>query len=183
MSNITFRENGLPHRVYSLGQTEFEKLTNSEVSELMGIENQRHVWNARNTVSLKTGWKLGDDSGERKPRQAGDKPARKAGSLPMVFEGFLLGQDIEELSPESILDFVKMDTPAWNRFIRRMENADEVHVRSFEKWLGHGATMSRQADFLANARKNEMEGKMEKILSIIGEDVELADLLLKTLAG
>jgi hypothetical protein len=178
-----FRENGLPFRVHALGQVEFEKLSNSEVAELFGVSNQGQVWNSRKAVSDKTGWKLGDGDGERKVRQAGDKPSRKTGSLPMVFEGFLLGQDIEEINPESILEFVKMDTPGWNRFVRRMESADEVHVRSFERWLGHGATMSRQAEFLTNARKNELEGKMEKIMAIIGEDTELASLLIKTLAG
>jgi hypothetical protein len=180
---MNFRENGLPSKIFALGQSEFESLTNSEVAQMMGVENQGQVWNARNAVSLKTGWKLGDGDGERKVRQAGDKPARKAGSLPMVFEGFLLGQDIEELTQENILEFVKMDTPGWNRFVRRMESADEVHVRSFERWLGHGATVSRHSDFLTSARKSELETKIEKIIAIIGDDLELAQLVIKTLAG
>jgi hypothetical protein len=179
---MNFRENGLPHRIYSLGKETFESLTNSEVAENFGIENAGQVWNARNAVAEKTGWTMKGDDGERKPRQSGDKP-RKSGSLPMVFEGFLLGQDIEELNPESVLDFVKMDTPSWNRFVRRMENADEIHVRSFERWLGHGATVSRHSDFLTNARKSELEAKMEKIIAIIGDDTELAQLVIKTLAG
>jgi len=181
-----FRAESLPARIFSLGREKFEALGNKEISELVGMDHQGTVSGARIAVSKKTGWimkgelapRTADDSN---PRQHGDKPARKVGSLPMVFEGFLLGQDIEELTQEHILDFVKMDTPGWNRFVRRMENADDSHVRSFERWLGHGATMSRQSEFLATARKCEIESKMEKIMAIIGEDTELANLLIKTL--
>jgi hypothetical protein len=177
MSNITFRENGLPHRVYSLGQTEFEKLTNSEVSELMGIENQGQVWNARNAVSLKTGWKLGDDSGERKPRQSsGDKPRKLKGSLPLKLAGFIESQlDCEEgeVTPESALTVVIEDSVAWNKLIRRMNDADPDLVNSFELWLDHAATVSRTVEFDANRERARMEATRAKIEALARQILEL----------
>jgi hypothetical protein len=185
--NANFREGGLPSKIFALGQSEFERLTNSEVSELFGVENTGQVWNARNAVALKTGWKLGDDSGERKPRQSsGDKPRKLKGSLPLKLAGFIESQlDCEEgeVTPESALTVVIEDSVAWNKLIRRMNDASPEAIESFELWLGHGATVSRHSDFVRGARVSEMESKMTNILDIIGSDTELAALLLATLTA
>jgi hypothetical protein len=177
MSTINFRENGLPAKIYALGQSEFERLTNSEVAELFGVENQGQVWNARNAVSLKTGWKLNDgDNGERKVRQSGDKPRKLRGSLPLKLSGFIESQldlDEDQVTPESALTVVLEDSVAWNKLIRRMNDSDPDLIASFELWIGHGATVSRQDQFIANQERAILKATRAKIESLARQILEL----------
>jgi hypothetical protein len=177
---MNFRENGLPFRIHALGQSEFESLTNSEVAEMLGVENQGQVWNARNAVSLKTGWKLGDGDGERKVRQAGDKPRKLRGSLPLKIQGYLEAtcEEVPEVwEPEQVLEVVLDDSAGWNRLIRRLADADPAIIESFELWLDHAATVSRTVEFEASRERARLEATRAKIEALARQILELDDSL------
>jgi len=175
--NASFRENGLPAKVFALGQTEFEKLTNSEVAEMFGIENQGQVWNSRKAVSDKTGWKLNDGDGERKSRQSGEpKPRKLRGSLPLKLSGFIESQldlDEDQVTPELALMVVLEDSVAWNKLVRRMNDASPEAIESFELWLGHAATVSRTSEFEASRERAKIEATRAKIEALARQILEL----------
>jgi hypothetical protein len=172
-----FRENGLPFRVHALGQAEFEKLSNSEVAELFGVSNQGQVWNSRKAVSDKTGWKLNDgEGGERKVRQAGDKPRKLKGSLPLKIQGYLEAtcEEVpESWEPQQVLEVVLDDSAGWNRLIRRLNDADPAIIESFELWLDHAATVSRTVEFEAARERARLEATRAKIEALARQILEL----------
>jgi len=156
-------------KIFLLGKETFEKSSNKEIAAMVNCDNQGIVSRERKAVADKTGWSMpvgrapaapADDwSGfgskiARPAQQPAAKPRKQAGSLPSKIEGFLCGI-VEEVpyvwEPCHVVSVIEEDSVAWNRFIRRMADLDESMVESFERWLGRGATMSRQASFDAVA--------------------------------
>lgn len=168
-NTIQFRAGTWLEKIYMLGKDVFENKSNKEIASLIGCDNPGRVSQDRKTVAEKTGWSMpvgrapaapADDwSGfgskiARPAQQPAAKPRKQAGSLPSKIEGFLCGI-VEEVpyvwEPCHVVSVIEEDSVAWNRFIRRMADLDESMVESFERWLGRGATMSRQASFDAVA--------------------------------
>lgn len=155
-----FRAGTWSERIYKLGQATFEKSSNKEIADMIGCDNQGIVSRERKTVSQKTGWIMAVGRSQattttaQPAQQPVSKPRKQAGSLPVKIQGFLEGtmDDVpESWFPEHVFPVIDEDSVSWNRFIRRMVDLDSVIVESFEKWLGRGATMSRQASFDAAA--------------------------------
>ncbi len=153
-----FREGSLSHRIFMLGQDVFEKSGNKEIAVLVACENQGQVSNERGNVARKTGWKLvGRETvpaATATTAPAAPKARKPAGSLPAKIEGFLVGlvDDVPDVwEPVHVYPIIESDEVSWNRFIRRMADLDSAMVESFERWLGRGATLSRQSDFDAVA--------------------------------
>ncbi len=141
-------------KIHKLGQEVFEKSSNKDVAALVGCDNHGIVSRERNAVADKTGWNMpvGRQAAQdtnTAPVQAA-KPRKQAGSLPSKIEGFLVGlvDDVpESWLPEHVYPVIDEDSVGWNRFVRRMADLDEAMVDSFERWLGRGATLSRQDAF------------------------------------
>ncbi len=150
-----FRQGTWSEKIYLLGQDVFEKSSNKDVARMIGCSNEGIVSRERKTVAEKTGWNMPvgrQAAQETTTAQPSQQPAAKPrkGSLPEKIEGFLVGlldEVPETLTPEHVVPVIEADEVSWNRFIRRMADLDEAMVESFERWLGRGATLSRQGAF------------------------------------
>lgn len=136
---------------------------------MVNCDNQGIVSRERKAVADKTGWAMpvgrapaapADDwSGfgskiAQPAKQPVSKPRKQAGSLPAKVEGFLVGlvDDVPDVwEPSHVYQIIEADEVSWNRFIRRMADLDNGMIESFERWLGRGATLSRQDEFDAAA--------------------------------
>ena len=142
---------------------------------MVNCDNQGIVSRERKAVADKTGWAMqvgrapaapvapaapADDwSGcgskiAQPAKQPVSKPRKQAGSLPAKVEGFLVGlvDDVPDVwEPSHVYQIIEADEVSWNRFIRRMADLDNGMIESFERWLGRGATLSRQDEFEAAA--------------------------------
>ena len=162
-------------KIFLLGKETFEKSSNKEIAAMVNCDNQGIVSRERKAVADKTGWAMqvgrapaapvapaapADDwSGfgskiAQPAKQPVSKPRKQAGSLPAKVEGFLVGlvdyvPDVWE--PSHVYQIIEADEVSWNRFIRRMADLDNGMIESFERWLGRGATLSRQDEFDAAA--------------------------------
>jgi hypothetical protein len=158
-------------KIFLLGKETFEKSSNKEIAAMVNCDNQGIVSRERKAVADKTGWAMqvgrapaapvapaapADDwSGfgskiAQPAKQPVSKPRKQAGSLPEKVEGFLVGlvDDVPDVwEPSHIYQIIEADEVSWNRFIRRMADLDNGMIESLERWLGRGATMSRQAAF------------------------------------
>ncbi len=155
--NDQFKADTWAGKIFSLGKTVFERSSNKEVADLVGCANHGIVSRERKTVADKTGWSMpvgrqsSQDTTTAKPsQQPAAKPRKQTGSLPSKIEGFLVGL-VDEVpdtwEPSNVYPIIDDDSVGWNRFIRRMADLDHGMVESFEKWLGRGATISRQGAF------------------------------------
>lgn len=180
MSN--FREGSWASKIFLLGQETFEKSGNKEVAGLIGCDNAGQVSNERAKVARETGWKLiGRETAPAAATAAptapaAPKPRKPAGSLPAKIEGFLVGlvDDVPETwAPEHVVPVIEADEVSWNRFVRRLADLDESMIASFEKWLGRGATLSRQADFDAVSAMAEKWDRKARAESLSAELVAL----------
>lgn len=152
--NAQFKAGTWASKIFLLGKETFEKSSNKDVAALIGCDNQGIVSRERKTVTEKTGWNMpvGRAQATATTAQPSQQPAAKPrkGSLPAKIEGFLVGlldEVPETLTPEHVVPVIEADEVSWNRFIRRMADLDEAMVESFERWLGRGATLSRQCAF------------------------------------
>ncbi len=155
--NVQFKTDTWAGKIFSLGKTVFERSSNKEVADLVGCSNHGIVSRERKTVADKTGWSMpvgrqsSQDTTTAKPsQQPAAKPRKQTGSLPSKIEGFLVGMvdDVPDVwEPSHVYPIIDADEVSWNRFIRRMADLDASMVESFERWLGRGATLSRQAAF------------------------------------
>lgn len=162
-------------KIFLLGKETFEKSSNKEIAAMVNCDNQGIVSRERKAVADKTGWAMqvgrapaapvapaapADDwSGfgskiAQPAKQPVSKPRKQAGSLPAKVEGFLVGlvDDVPDVwEPSHVYQIIEADEVSWNRFIRRMADLDNGMIESFERWLGRGATLSRQDEFEAAA--------------------------------
>lgn len=162
-------------KIFLLGKETFEKSSNKEIAAMVNCDNQGIVSRERKAVADKTGWAMqvgrapaapvapaapADDwSGfgskiAQPAQQPVSKPRKQAGSLPEKIEGFLVGlvDDVPDVwEPSHVYQIIEADEVSWNRFIRRMADLDNGMIESFERWLGRGATLSRQDEFDAAA--------------------------------
>ncbi len=148
-----FRPGTWAEKIYLLGKDVFESSSNRQIAEIVYCANQGIISRERRSVAEKTGWKLpsgrsaADSNADQDPTPAKRK---QAGSLPVKIQGFLEGT-LDEVPdawlPEHVYPVIDADEVSWNRFIRRMADLDPAMVESFEKWLGRGATLSRQCAF------------------------------------
>jgi len=162
-------------KIFLLGKETFEKSSNKEIAAMVNCDNQGIVSRERKAVADKTGWAMqvgrapaapvapaapADDwSGcgskiAQPAKQPVSKPRKQAGSLPAKIEGFLVGlvDDVPDVwEPVHVYPVIDADDVSWNRFVRRMVDLDESMIASFERWLGRGATLSRQESFDAVA--------------------------------
>ncbi len=152
--NSQFKPDTWAGKIYSLGQKVFENSSNKEIAALVNCDNHGIVSRERKTVSDKTGWTMpvgrqsAQETNTAQPIQSA-KP-RKSGSLPEKIQGYLVSavDEIPETwKPENVFPVIDEDSVAWNRFIRRLHDIDSAMIESFEKWLGRGATLSRQGEF------------------------------------
>lgn len=152
-------------KIFLLGKETFEKSSNKEIAAMVNCDNQGIVSRERKAVADKTGWAMpvgrapaapADDwSGfgskiARPAQQPAAKPRKQAGSLPVKIQGFLEGtfDEVPEVwEPCHVIPVIEEDSVSWNRFVRRMADLDSAMVDSFERWLGRGATLSRQCAF------------------------------------
>ena len=179
--NDQFKPDTWEGKIFSLGKDVFEKSSNKEVSDLVGCANQGIVSRERKAVADKTGWSMlgraqATTTTAQPAQQPATKPRKQAGSLPSKIEGFLCGI-VEEVpyvwEPCHVVSVIEEDSVAWNRFIRRMADLDESMVESFERWLGRGATMSRQASFDAVAEAAARWDRKARAESLARELLEL----------
>lgn len=179
--NDQFKPDTWAGKIFSLGKDVFEKSSNKEVSDLVGCANQGIVSRERKAVADKTGWSMlgraqATTTTAQPAQQPATKPRKQAGSLPSKIEGFLCGI-VEEVpyvwEPCHVVSVIEEDSVAWNRFIRRMADLDESMVESFERWLGRGATMSRQASFDAVAEAAARWDRKARAESLARELLEL----------
>lgn len=179
--NAQFKPDTWAGKIFSLGKDVFEKSSNKEVSDLVGCANQGIVSRERKAVADKTGWSMlgraqATTTTAQPAQQPATKPRKQAGSLPSKIEGFLCGI-VEEVpyvwEPCHVVSVIEEDSVAWNRFIRRMADLDESMVESFERWLGRGATMSRQASFDAVAEAAARWDRKARAESLARELLEL----------
>lgn len=179
--NAQFKHDTWAGKIFSLGKDVFEKSSNKEVSDLVGCANQGIVSRERKAVADKTGWSMlgraqATTTTAQPAQQPATKPRKQAGSLPSKIEGFLCGI-VEEVpyvwEPCHVVSVIEEDSVAWNRFIRRMADLDESMVESFERWLGRGATMSRQASFDAVAEAAARWDRKARAESLARELLEL----------
>lgn len=179
--NDQFKADTWAGKIFSLGKDVFEKSSNKEVSDLVGCANQGIVSRERKAVADKTGWSMlgraqATTTTAQPAQQPATKPRKQAGSLPSKIEGFLCGI-VEEVpyvwEPCHVVSVIEEDSVAWNRFIRRMADLDESMVESFERWLGRGATMSRQASFDAVAEAAARWDRKARAESLARELLEL----------
>lgn len=179
--NDQFKPDTWAGKIFSLGKDVFEKSSNKEVSDLVGCDNQGIVSRERKAVADKTGWSMlgraqATTTTAQPAQQPATKPRKQAGSLPSKIEGFLCGI-VEEVpyvwEPCHVVSVIEEDSVAWNRFIRRMADLDESMVESFERWLGRGATMSRQASFDAVAEAAARWDRKARAESLARELLEL----------
>ena len=158
---------------------------------MVNCDNQGIVSRERKAVADKTGWAMpvgrapaapADDwSGfgskiARPAQQPAAKPRKQAGSLPAKVEGFLVGlvDDVPDVwEPSHVYQIIEADEVSWNRFIRRMADLDNGMIESFERWLGRGATLSRQAAFDELADIGKQWDRKARAESIARELLEL----------
>ena len=155
--NVQFKTDTWAGKIFSLGKTVFERSSNKEVADLVGCANHGIVSRERKTVADKTGWSMPvgrqssqETTTEKPSQQPAAKPRKQTGSLPSKIEGFLVGMvdDVPDVwEPSRVYPIIDADEVSWNRFIRRMADLDNGMIESFERWLGRGATLSRQAAF------------------------------------
>lgn len=162
-------------KIFLLGKETFEKSSNKEIAAMVNCDNQGIVSRERKAIADKTGWAMqvgrapaapvapaapADDwSGfgskiAQPAKQPVSKPRKQAGSLPAKVEGFLVGlvDDVPDVwEPSHVYQIIEADEVSWNRFIRRMADLDNGMIESLERWLGRGATLSRQDEFDAAA--------------------------------
>ncbi len=160
-NSIQFRAGTWADKIYNLGKEVFEKSSNKEIAALIDCDNQGRVSQDRKVVAEKTGWKMPVGRSQSTPATtttaqptASTKPRKQAGSLPEKIEGFLVGlvEDVPGVwEPSHLYQIIEADEVSWNRFIRRMADLDNGMIESFERWLGRGATLSRQDEFDAAA--------------------------------
>lgn len=172
--NAQFKADTWSGKIFFLGQEVFERSSNKEIADLVGCHNHGIVSRERKTVAAHTGWQMpvgrqaSKDTTTAQPAQAA-KPRKQAGSLPSKVEGFLVGlmDDIPETwLPEHVYQIIEDDSVAWNRFVRRMADLDASMIDSFERWLGRGATLSRQGAFdevVAAASQWDRKANAEKL--------------------
>lgn len=171
--SINFKEGTVAYRIYSLGQSVFETKENKEIAELIGVENQGQVSNERGKVARETGWKL---PGRETATPKCDKPRKLRGSLPLKIQGYLEAtvDDVPDVwEPEKVLEVVLDDSAGWNRLIRRLNDADQSMIESFEAWLDHAATVSRTVEFEAKLERARLEATRAKIESLARQILEL----------
>ena len=155
--NSMFRDGTVAAKIFALGQEIFESKTNKEITALVGMTNEGQVSVNRKTVSDRTGWKMigrETQAATTNTTPAAPKARKPAGSLPAKIEGFLVGlvDDVPDVwEPVHVYPVIDADDVSWNRFVRRMVDLDESMIASFERWLGRGATLSRQESFDAVA--------------------------------
>lgn len=151
--NSMFRDGTVAAKIFALGQEIFESKTNKEITALVGMTNEGQVSVNRKTVSDRTGWKMigrETPAATAQTTQSAPKARKQSGSLPAKIEGFLTGMvdDVPDVwEPSHVHKIIEEDSVSWNRFIRRMADLDSSMIESFEKWLGRGATLSRQSAF------------------------------------
>jgi hypothetical protein len=158
--NAQFKSDTWAGKIYSLGQKVFEQSSNKEIAALVNCANHGIVSRERKAVADKTGWAMPvcrapattaqQPKQPQQPQQPAQRQRKQAGSLPAKIQGFLEGtiEDIPDTwEPAHVYPVIDEDSVAWNRFIRRMADIDASMIESFEKWLGRGATLSRQGDF------------------------------------
>ena len=162
-------------KIFLLGKETFEKSSNKEIAAMVNCDNQGIVSRERKAVADKTGWAMQVGRAPAAPvapaapaddwsvfgskiaqpaKQPVSKPRKQAGSLPEKIEGFLVGlvDDVPDVwEPSHVYQIIEADEVSWNRFIRRMADLDNGMIESFERWLGRGATLSRQDEFDAAA--------------------------------
>ena len=178
-------------KIFLLGKETFEKSSNKEIAAMVNCDNQGIVSRERKAVADKTGWAMpvgrapaapADDwSGfgskiARPAQQPAAKPRKQAGSLPAKVEGFLVGlvDDVPDVwEPSHVYQIIEADEVSWNRFIRRMADLDNGMIESFERWLGRGATLSRQAAFDELADIGKQWDRKARAESIARELLEL----------
>lgn len=175
MTTINFRTDSYPAKIYALGQVIFESKSNSEIAAIVNCSNEGQIANARRSVADKTGWTM---PGRESTATATPTPRshKKSGSLPAKIEGCLVGlvDEVPEVwTPDHVLPIIEADEVSWNRFIRRMNDLDSSMILSFERWLGHGATMSRQEEFIEREATEAEYRKQEKIRELIFTAYEL----------
>lgn len=176
--NTQFKADTWAGKIFFLGQEVFERSSNKEVADLVGCHNHGIISRERKAVSDKTGWTM---PVSRAPAttttaQPSAKPRKQAGSLPEKIEGFLAGiaEDVPGVwEPQHVSHVIDEDSVAWNRFIRRMADLDYTMIDSFERWLGRGATLSRQADFDELANSSMQWDRKAKAESLARELVAL----------
>lgn len=176
--NSQFRDGTWARKIFDLGQEVFEKSGNKEISALVNCDNAGQVSNERAKVARETGWRLiGRDTQAATARaQTAPKARKQAGSLPAKIEGFLVGlvEDVPDVwEPSHVVPVIEEDSVSWNRFVRRMADLDASMIESFERWLGMGATMSRQDAFDDVAAVASQWDRKEKAEALAAELVAL----------
>lgn len=144
--NAKFKAGTWADKIFNFGQEVFEKSSNKDIANLVGCDNQGIISRERKAVAEKTGWSMPVGRAHAAPAAV----KLKGGSFPAKVQGFLEGT-LDEVpdawEPSHVYHVIDEDSVAWNRFIRRMADLDESMIVSFERWLGRGATLSRQSDF------------------------------------
>ena len=148
---------------------------------MVNCDNQGIVSRERKAVADKTGWSMlgraqATTTTAQPAQQPATKPRKQTGSLPSKIEGFLVGMvdDVPDAwEPSRVYPIIEVSSMPWNRFIRRMADLDESMVESFERWLGRGATMSRQASFDAVAEAAARWDRKARAESLARELLEL----------